>query len=106
MSATDSGNQDIVPDNDTTPVQMSSKSNKPNPKSLLSKDETSSLGTDGSYFDHTLKMHEEYVTCKDEGIYDNLNISPIPNDSTHVYDASDISVNDNINKATVHSTSK
>ena len=49
-------------------------------------------------------MHEEYVTRKDEGIYDKLNISPIPNDSTHVHDASDISVNDKINIATVHST--
>ena len=106
MSAIDSGNKDILPDNDSKKDKMSSKSNKSNPKSLLTNDKTSILGKDGSYFDQVVKHYQEYLTSKAEEIYDNITMSPIPNDSTHVHDASDIPVNYNINKATVHSTSK
>ena len=54
MSAKDSVHADIVPGNDTTQVKISSKSN---PKSVFSKDETSSLGTDGSYYEQGRKNH-------------------------------------------------
>ena len=63
MSATDSVHADILPDNDTTQVKISSKSN---PKSLFSKYETSSIGKDGSYYEQRRKNHNESVTRKDE----------------------------------------
>ena len=66
MSDTDRLNADIVPDNDTTQVKISSKSN---PKSVFSKDETSSLGTDGSYYEQGRKKHNESVTRKDKDIH-------------------------------------
>ena len=66
MSATDSVHADIVPDNDTTQVKISSKSNS---KAVFSKDEISSLGTDGSYYERGSRNHNESVTCKDEDIH-------------------------------------
>ena len=69
MSATYSVHADIVPDNDTTQVKISSKSN---PKSVLSKDETYSLNIDGSYYEKVSKIHKEYVTHKYEEITLNI----------------------------------
>ena len=66
MSAIDIVHADIVSDNDTTQVKISSKSN---PKSAFSKDETSSLGTNGSYYEQGRKNHNESVTRKNEDIH-------------------------------------